>query len=130
MIRAACRALLLVVGSWAMAWSGCAGRPHALDYVVFPNHEAQREAPPPQVAGREPERTDYPIWGDTPPPTPAEAEASGVGGAGSAGCSVGLAGEVCEVGILAGETPLEERELLPPDGRVFQRPLPAPGQSL
>ncbi len=119
---------IVAAAAAAVSLGGCAGPTYALDYVVFPNHEAQLETPPERTATVEETRTAYPIWGDEPPPTPDRAAESGVGGAGAEGCSVGLVGDVCELGILAAEEPLRERELLPPDGRVIQEPLPAPGE--
>jgi hypothetical protein len=122
--RPCAAALALLMGA---TLAGCAAsRSHALEYVVLPNHEAQG-GPEERVATPVPDPRQYPIYGDDPPPLAHELQARQA--AGGAGCSVGLAGARCERGILAAEVPLEERELLPPDGRAIQTPLPGPGEN-
>ncbi len=116
------RLAAVAVAAAGVTFSACASQPHALQYVVLPNHEALRpdlpETPPPEVALRQSEENpEYPIF---------EPDDVGVGGA---GCTVGLIGTRCELGILGAEVPLEERTLLPPDGEVIAEPLPGPADA-
>lgn len=115
----------LFAASIALVTSGCLtpGKPHALQYVVLPNHDEGRPTPPSAEvlkleAQNRKDETRYPIYGDSPPPTPSE-EA----GTGGSGCTVGLIGSQCEHGLLSDETPLDELQLLGPDGEVIEEDL-------